>query len=92
VEEIYHPHREKLANGVAGEEVVNGDSEEDEFEVFSTLEVHTETERKDLVVAVRQGPILGTAFHPELTQDNRLHEWWVKEVVIPAWKARKQIK
>ncbi|MFC3958840.1 pyridoxal 5'-phosphate synthase glutaminase subunit PdxT [Halovivax cerinus] len=25
-------------------------------------------------VAVRQGPILGTAFHPELTADDRLHE------------------
>jgi len=49
-------------------------------------------ERKDLIVAVRQGPIFGTAFHPELTQDNRLHEWWVKQVVIPAWRMRKQSK
>jgi pyridoxal 5'-phosphate synthase pdxT subunit len=92
VEEIYVPYlgADKLTNGL-GE--LNGQgSEEEEFEVFSTLEVHSETERKDLVVAVRQGPILGTAFHPELTQDNRLHEWWVKEVVIPAWKMRKQSK
>jgi 5'-phosphate synthase pdxT subunit len=89
VEEIYPPHTRRAK----GDEEINGvEEEEDEFEVFSTLEVHTETERKDLVVAVRQGPILGTAFHPELTQDNRLHEWWVKQVVIPAWKARKQIK
>ena len=90
MEEIYPPHTRKTK----GDREINGveEKEEDEFEVFSTLEVHTETERKDLVVAVRQGPILGTAFHPELTQDNRLHEWWVKEVVIPAWKARKQIK
>ena len=62
----------------------------DEFEVFSTLEVHEEgREQRDLVVAVRQGPILGTAFHPELTGDNRLHEWWIKEVVIPAWNSKK---
>lgn len=61
----------------------------DEFEVFSTLEVHEEgREQKNLVVAVRQGPLLGTAFHPELTGDNRLHEWWVKEVVIPSWSER----
>jgi pyridoxal 5'-phosphate synthase pdxT subunit len=60
----------------------------DPLEVFSTLEVHTATETKNLVVAVQQGPILGTAFHPELTADNRLHEWWVKEVVIPSWNAR----
>ncbi len=25
------------------------------------------------IVAVRQGPIMATAFHPELTRDNRLH-------------------
>jgi pyridoxal 5'-phosphate synthase pdxT subunit len=77
VEEIYSEQSE-------GNTDVNGD----EFEVFSTLEVHTETEQKNLVVAVRQGPILGTAFHPELTRDNRLHEWWVKEVVIPSWNTK----
>lgn len=92
VEEIYSSHKSgKLTNGVTGEDKENGEEEQDEFEVFSTLEVHSETERKDLVVAVRQGPILGTAFHPELTADNRLHEWWVKEVVIPAWKTDKLI-
>jgi 5'-phosphate synthase pdxT subunit len=25
-------------------------------------------------VAVRQGPVLGTAFHPELTGDSRIHD------------------
>jgi len=64
------------------------DTKGDELEVFSTLEVHTDTEQKNLVVAVRQGPIFGTAFHPELTRDNRLHEWWVKEVVIPSWNTK----
>lgn len=32
-------------------------------------------------VAVRQGNILGTSFHPELTSDTRLHAWflsWLK--------------
>lgn len=29
------------------------------------------------VVAVRQGKILGTSFHPELTEDTRLHKWFV---------------
>lgn len=77
VEEIYTEKAE-------GKAVVKGD----EFEVFSTLEVHTETEQKNLVVAVRQGPIFGTAFHPELTMDNRLHEWWVKEIVIPSWNSK----
>lgn len=32
---------------------------------------------RDEIVAVRQGNILGTAFHPELTDDTRLHEWFL---------------
>jgi len=32
-------------------------------------------------VLVRQQNILGAAFHPELTGDNRLHEWFLKELV-----------
>lgn len=29
------------------------------------------------IVAVRSGCVLGTSFHPELTPDTRLHEWFV---------------
>jgi 5'-phosphate synthase pdxT subunit len=29
------------------------------------------------VVAVRQGKMLGTSFHPELTDDSRLHDWFL---------------
>ena len=29
------------------------------------------------VVAVRQGKLLGTSFHPELTEDTRLHCWFL---------------
>ena len=29
------------------------------------------------VVAVRQGDLLATAFHPELTGERRLHRWFV---------------
>jgi 5'-phosphate synthase pdxT subunit len=32
----------------------------------------------DNVVAVRQGALLATSFHPELTDDTRLHEWFLK--------------
>jgi pyridoxal 5'-phosphate synthase pdxT subunit len=32
------------------------------------------------IIAVRQGPLLATAFHPELTQDRRIHELFVKMV------------
>ena len=33
------------------------------------------------IVAVRQGNVFGTAFHPELTGDCRVHAWWLGEVV-----------
>ena len=32
------------------------------------------------IIAVRQGRLLATAFHPELTQDRRIHELFVKMV------------
>ncbi|RMG24373.1 MAG: pyridoxal 5'-phosphate synthase glutaminase subunit PdxT, partial [Armatimonadetes bacterium] len=31
-------------------------------------------EHEGKVVAVRSGKMLGTAFHPELTEDSRVHE------------------
>ncbi len=33
------------------------------------------------VVAVRQGRLLGTAFHPEATDDDRMHAYFLDEVV-----------
>lgn len=38
-------------------------------EVFGTYEGKT--------VAVRQGKLIGTSFHPELTADTRLHAWFL---------------
>ena len=32
---------------------------------------------EEKTVAVRQGNLLGTSFHPELTDDTRLHEWFL---------------
>lgn len=32
------------------------------------------------IVAVKQGNVFGTSFHPELTDDSRIHMWWLKEV------------
>jgi 5'-phosphate synthase pdxT subunit len=43
--------------------------------VSAPTEVLAKNERG--VVAVRKGRILGTAFHPELTDDTRLHEWFI---------------
>lgn len=35
------------------------------------------------VVALRQGRHLVTTFHPELTKDERFHEFFIKECVLP---------
>jgi 5'-phosphate synthase pdxT subunit len=34
----------------------------------------------DHAVAVRQGPVLATAFHPEMTGDRRVHNFFVDMV------------
>lgn len=33
------------------------------------------------IIAVRQGNVFGTSFHPELTEDPRIHVWWLEEVL-----------
>lgn len=32
------------------------------------------------IIAVRQGNVFGTSFHPELTEDARIHAWWLGQV------------
>jgi pyridoxal 5'-phosphate synthase pdxT subunit len=32
------------------------------------------------IIAVRQGNVFGTSFHPELTSDVRIHAWWLQEL------------
>lgn len=32
------------------------------------------------IIAVRQHNVFGTSFHPELTQDVRVHIWWLNQV------------
>jgi pyridoxal 5'-phosphate synthase pdxT subunit len=39
-----------------------------------------DTEAGD-IIAVRQGNVFGTSFHPELTGDIRIHVWWLKELI-----------
>lgn len=35
------------------------------------------------IVALRQGLHLLTTFHPELTKDDRFHEYFIRECVLP---------
>ncbi|KAG7950129.1 hypothetical protein I3843_13G096900, partial [Carya illinoinensis] len=47
----------------------------------SRAEVEDQEEKlseKKVIVAVRQGNLLGTAFHPELTADTRWHSYFLK--------------
>lgn len=43
-------------------------------------EVDVLSEFDGKIVAVRQGNVIGTAFHPELTDDHRLHELLLEEM------------
>lgn len=33
------------------------------------------------IVAVRQGNVFATSFHPELTGDARIHVWWLRQIL-----------
>lgn len=47
-------------------------------EVLGTISRGEEPEH---VVAVRSGRVLATSFHPELTDDERLHQWFLDRLV-----------
>ena len=44
------------------------------------LDIANSDENAGDIIAVRQGNVFGTSFHPELTQDPRIHIWWLQEV------------
>jgi pyridoxal 5'-phosphate synthase pdxT subunit len=48
--------------------------------VGADVEVLGRCEPGDRIVAVRQGPLLATSFHPELTGDTRVHRYFVDMV------------
>ncbi|GAA1504642.1 pyridoxal 5'-phosphate synthase glutaminase subunit PdxT [Sphaerisporangium rubeum] len=48
--------------------------------VGSGVQVLGVAEPGDRIVAVRQGPLLATSFHPELTGDTRVHSYFVEMV------------
>lgn len=44
------------------------------------VDAHQAREEDD-IIAVRQGNVFGTSFHPELTGDARIHVWWLEQVL-----------
>lgn len=51
---------------------------------------HEHTGAED-IIAVRQGNVFGCSFHPELTEDPRIHVWWLGEV-LQAVQRRQQFE
>ncbi|OAK93981.1 SNO glutamine amidotransferase [Phaeosphaeriaceae sp. SRC1lsM3a] len=61
-----------------------------EVEVMATLSLRNPELQKSQehehggaadIIAVRQGNVFGCSFHPELTEDPRIHVWWLGEVM-----------
>jgi 5'-phosphate synthase pdxT subunit len=75
-------------DGEGGEDGVGGENSTPFHAVFirapwverAGAEVTVLGEDNGRIVAVRQGALLATAFHPELTPDTRIHELFVKMV------------
>ncbi|KAI0466025.1 PdxT/SNO family [Xylaria cf. heliscus] len=47
-------------------------------EILAKFPSHGE---EDNIVALRQNNVFGTSFHPELTDDVRIHAWWLDQVI-----------
>lgn len=66
-----------------------GGGGKDRVEVLGTVSRRTgaagkegdEAQQKDDIIAVRQNNVFATSFHPELTDDARIHLWWLRQVV-----------
>ncbi|SPO31767.1 related to Sno-type pyridoxine vitamin B6 biosynthetic protein SNO1 [Ustilago trichophora] len=56
----------------------------------SRLDVPRRPDHDSQIVALRQGNILMTSFHPELTPDTRLHNFFVTKIVAPYKKEQRQ--
>lgn len=49
----------------------------------AAFEFDVEQEAGD-IIAVRQGNVFGTSFHPELSGDTRIHVWWLRQLIESA--------
>ena len=82
-------------NVIAPAKEAEGDRAKDQVlqpvEVMATLPGRTRTLKAKVaamgledevgdIVAVKQGNVFGTSFHPELTEDARIHIWWLEQV------------
>ena len=49
-------------------------------DVLATIPARTFSDNDERIVAVRQGNLLATSFHPEITSDLRIHEYFLEMV------------
>lgn len=87
--------REEVDDGVVTAPSRNGpgpNNQHEQVKIMATLPGRSTTLKEmpkaaDLkeetgdIVAVMQGNVFGTSFHPELTKDTRIHRWWLKRVI-----------
>ena len=52
-------------------------------QIVAADEDDTDPRSPATIVALRQGNHLLTTFHPELTKDNRFHEYFITQCVLP---------
>jgi pyridoxal 5'-phosphate synthase pdxT subunit len=50
--------------------------------ISHTAAVEVLASHEGVPVLVRQGSVLAASFHPELTDDHRIHEWFVSHLVL----------
>ncbi|KAK0643926.1 class I glutamine amidotransferase-like protein [Cercophora newfieldiana] len=67
-------------NGVGKGVNGNGTGKNGSVEVLGVYRKSGGKEEED-IVAVKQRNVFGTSFHPELTDDIRIHVWWLKRVL-----------
>jgi pyridoxal 5'-phosphate synthase pdxT subunit len=80
---IRAPVVEGIIAPVVEGDVVNGEGKKGGKGGVEVLGVYKEKggEGEGDIVAVRQRNVFGTSFHPELTNDIRIHVWWLKKVL-----------
>ncbi|KAK4454217.1 putative pyridoxal 5'-phosphate synthase subunit PDX2 [Podospora aff. communis PSN243] len=78
---IRAPVVEEIIAPAAEGEVVNGAGKKGGVEVLGVYRKKGGGEGEGDIVAVKQRNVFGTSFHPELTDDVRIHVWWLKRVL-----------
>ncbi|KAF8395209.1 hypothetical protein HHK36_019152 [Tetracentron sinense] len=69
----------KVSTSATAFDCLDGYPKYSSYRVLHVFQEETRSEEK-VIVAVKQGNLLGTTFHPELTADTRWHSYFLKMV------------